>query len=180
MVLRSAWIPAPPPESLPAMVRTLPRGNPSRRLKRSASSAAARPGSRLSRTAEMTAMASAPASMTGAALSRLMPPMATIGMPIPALTPPALQAREDADILAVGGIHGAEADVVGPAASARSASSRSWVETPMILSGPSSLRASAGSPSSWPRCTPSASSSRASSRSSLTMKGTPELGAEPS
>lgn len=26
MVLRSAWIPAPPPESEPAMVRTRPRG----------------------------------------------------------------------------------------------------------------------------------------------------------
>ena len=67
-----------------------------------------------------------------------------------------------------------DADVVDRLASAAaSICSREWVERPMIASAPRISRASAGSMSSWPTWTPSASSSSARWGSSLTMKRAP-------
>ena len=80
IVLRSAWIPAPPPESEPAIVMTLVASGVFLLLKSRASSFAARAGVGSSEMAEMTASESDPASRASAAFTRLIPPMATSGI----------------------------------------------------------------------------------------------------
>ncbi len=75
----SAWMPAPPPESEPAMVRTRPFGLDLLWLKSNEYSLAARAGSASAITPEITATASAPAAMASKAPSGVMPPIATNG-----------------------------------------------------------------------------------------------------
>lgn len=74
--LRSAWIPAPPEGSLPAMLST--RGTPADRQCRLNSSAAAA-GSSGAQSAATAATPAAPASRRAAASSATTPPMATHG-----------------------------------------------------------------------------------------------------
>ena len=127
--------------------------------------AAAARGSGASDSAEITATPSAPASITGAALPALMPAMAQIGKSglardaAPAMTRamPAMPIGVFLVVLRGRAVDAADADIVEQIERRVARAARAvLMVSPMIASGPSSRRASAGAMSSQPMCTPSA------------------------
>ena len=135
----------------------------------------ARPRSGAPRMSLMTATESAPASMTSAAFSSLMPPMATIGLSVRRANP-ADQIRSNDGIgirFGRSGENRTDSDVVGGAVQRLPRNcSRLCVEIPMILS-PTSVRVAATPRSSCPTWTPEAFAIAATSGRSFTMNVIP-------
>ena len=125
-------------------------------------------------TAALTATRFAPASTAWAMLSALIPPMTNAGSVVSRRRlADELQPGQFGEVLGPRRKRRPDADVAGPVEDRRRTCSAVCVLTPIRRAGTRIRRASLTLMSSWPRCTPSASTSRAMSGRSLTMNSVP-------